>query len=75
MYTEGKGSGRHEYYQTVCLQKDFAYAGSCIQCGRCEQHCPQHLEIREKLKEADRKLLPFCYKIGIKLIKKLGFLG
>ncbi len=75
MYTEGRGSGRHEYLQTVCLQKDFADAGSCIECGRCEQHCPQHLEIRENLKEADDKLLPFYYKIGIKLIKKLGFLG
>ncbi len=75
MYTEGRGSGRHEYLQTVCLQKDFADAGSCIECGRCEQHCPQHLEIRENLKEADGELLPFYYKIGIKLIKKLGFLG
>lgn len=75
MYTEGKGGGRHEYLQTVCLQKDFADAGSCIGCGKCEQHCPQHLEIRKKLKEANKELLPFYYKLGLKAIKKLGLLG
>ena len=32
----------------------------------------QHLAIRQKLKEADGKLLPFYYKIGLKVVKKLG---
>ncbi|MCI8581949.1 MAG: aldo/keto reductase [Dorea sp.] len=75
MYTEGKGSGRHEYLQTVCLQKDFTEPGSCIECGKCEKICPQGLEIRKELKEADKELLPFYYRIGLKIIKKLGFLG
>lgn len=75
MYTEGKGSGRHEYLQTVCLQKDFTEPGSCIGCGKCEKICPQGLEIRKELKEADKELLPFYYRIGLKIIKKLGFLG
>lgn len=75
MYTEGKGSGRHEYLQTVCLQKDFADVGSCVECGKCEEICPQHLEIRKKLKEADKNLLPWYYKIGLKAVKKMGFLG
>lgn len=75
MYMEGKGSGRHEYLQTVCLQKDFADVGSCVECGKCEEICPQHLEIRKKLKEADKNLLPWYYKIGLKAVKKMGFLG
>lgn len=71
MYTEKRGGGRHEYLQTVCLQKEFSSITSCVECGKCESHCPQHLEIRKKLKEADKELLPFYYKIGLKVVRKL----
>ena len=27
-------------------------ASACLACGKCEQACPQHIEIREKLKKA-----------------------
>ena len=71
MYTERKGDGRHEYLQTVCLQKGFVPVSACVRCGKCESHCPQHLNIREKLQEADSVLLPFYYKIGLKILGKL----
>ena len=28
-----------------------AKADACVECGECEEHCPQHIEIREQLKE------------------------
>ncbi len=65
MYTEGKNSGRFQYAQTVGLTKEPAFASQCIECGKCEQHCPQSIPIREKLKEADKALRPFPYKVGI----------
>ncbi len=36
--------------------KDGGKTGDCIQCGACQGHCPQHLEIIELLKTAAEKL-------------------
>ena len=35
---------------------------TCIQCGKCEQHCPQHISIREKLSAADVPVIIFIKK-------------
>ena len=69
MYSENKSSGRREYYQTVALNGDPSFASQCIQCGKCEQHCPQHIPIREKLQEADKALRPLPYKLGINIAR------
>ena len=73
MYTESKSQGRFQYAQTVGLTKEPAFADQCIQCGKCEQHCPQSIPIRAKLKEADRALRPLSYKIGINIARKFMF--
>ncbi|MCM1180868.1 MAG: aldo/keto reductase [Clostridium sp.] len=70
MYTEKKkGSARLEYAQTTALQKEMKDAYQCIECGKCEQHCPQHLPIRQHLKEARKKLQPLPYRMVLKLIR------
>ena len=64
MYTESKFSGRAQYFQAFSLTDNPGYASQCVQCGKCEQHCPQSLPIRQKLKEADKALRPLPYKIA-----------
>ena len=69
MYSEGKADGRFQFAQTVGLTREPAFATQCVGCGKCEQHCPQGIPIREKLKEADRALRPLPYKIGINIAR------
>ena len=32
-------------------------ANECIKCGRCEQVCPQHIQIRKELEKVTEELL------------------
>ena len=73
MYTESKSAGRFQFGQTVGLTKEPAFATQCIRCGKCEQHCPQNIPIREKLVEADKALRPLHYKIAINLARMYMF--
>ena len=73
MYTEGKREGRFQYAQAVGLTKEPVFASQCVQCGKCEQHCPQSIPIREKLKEADKALRPLRYRVGINVVRKFMF--
>ena len=73
MYTESKSAGRTQFIQTVGLTREPAFASQCIRCGKCEQHCPQSIPIREKLQEADRALRPLPYKIAIQAARGFMF--
>ena len=64
MYSEGKSSGRKEYWQTVSLRKEKAFARQCVGCGKCERHCPQGIAIREQIRIADRELRPLPWRIA-----------
>ena len=73
MYTESKSGGRSQFIQTVGLTREPAFASQCIRCGKCEQHCPQSIPIREKLQEADRALRPLPYKLAIGVARAFMF--
>jgi predicted aldo/keto reductase-like oxidoreductase len=44
---------KEAYKRLIDSQKD---ASQCVECGACQQACPQHLEIIQFLKDADKVL-------------------
>ena len=62
VYSEGKRSGRRDYLQCTAFRKETSSASQCIDCGKCESHCPQQIEIRRELKNAAAELENLRYK-------------
>jgi len=74
-YTEGFKAAFMEYFMCTAIRKDSSAASNCIECGKCEEHCPQHLEIRRELKNARKELEGPLYKIGRKVVQWMKLYG
>ena len=74
-YSEGKSAGRYEYMMTTALRKEPSSASQCVECGKCERHCPQHISIRQELKSARKVLETPVYAIARKGVQALHLYG
>ncbi|MCR5178578.1 MAG: aldo/keto reductase [Lachnospiraceae bacterium] len=72
-YSDNYANSFREYFMCTTLRKDRTNAGLCIKCGKCEQHCPQSIKIRDMLDLVKRRFENPVYKIaaaGSKLIMR-----
>lgn len=74
-YNRAATEGSHakmQYLLTTGLRRKGTGASQCVGCGQCERHCPQHLPIRNLLKDAAKELEGPLYKtarLGVKVLK------
>ena len=62
-FSENAFWARVEYMMCTALRRTNAAASNCVSCGKCEAHCPQHIAIRQELKNASRELEGPLYRI------------
>lgn len=68
LYADGKWTAFKEYGMCTLFRKDATSASNCVGCGKCEQHCPQHIEIRKQLENAKKELEGPWYKAARKIV-------
>lgn len=68
-YFSDKKKAKEEYLMCTALRKNSSAASNCVECGKCEKHCPQQIEIRKELKNAKKKLETPFYRIARKFIQ------
>ena len=63
-YSDNLFTGMKEYMMCTTLRRVRSNAGLCVKCGRCEQHCPQHIDIRNQLDHVKRRLENPLYRVA-----------
>jgi predicted aldo/keto reductase-like oxidoreductase len=68
---KGKRS-RWKYMQALgVMSKKPSYASVCIECGKCEKHCPQNIAIRKELRTVKREMEGILYRPAVKIARKI----
>lgn len=57
-----------EYIMCTSLRHDYSGPANCIGCGKCEQHCPQQIAIRDELKNAKAAMEGPLYRLIRKVL-------
>jgi len=62
---------RFKYMQTLgALSVRPANASQCKECGKCEAHCPQNIQIRVQLKQISKEMEGIFYKPVVGLVRR-----
>ena len=70
-YTDNYLVGIREYVMCTSLKAQKSAASLCRECGRCEQHCPQHIEIRKELKNVKKRFENPVFRAAVGIYNRL----
>ena len=62
-YSENRFWSFVDYTICTALRRKASSASECVGCGLCEKHCPQHISIRQELKNASHELEGPLYRL------------
>ncbi len=61
----------HYFLHIGAITSKQNYASKCVQCSKCEKHCPQGIKISQRMVEVSKKLEPFWFKPSFSLVRKI----
>jgi predicted aldo/keto reductase-like oxidoreductase len=67
-YIEGM---KHFVTSTAVISEKTGSPGLCVRCGRCEQHCPQHLPVIEYLAMVRRRMEPLWFRLFVFAVRAI----
>lgn len=76
MFKGSYSAGLSYHFRLGGSKGNSRFASLCINCGKCEQHCPQDIPIREKLKGVQKEFeivftRPYAWLIR-KVMSRMG---
>ncbi len=70
-YAHSWFTGVSQYFTASAIRSGCPkLATNCVRCGACKRHCPQHIDIPERLDDVRRRLTPGPVGAALKLLGK-----